>query len=215
MGIPPAAHVGRMSPAKWFGLLLVALVGVAGVAAAQSLPNAPAVPDLPEAGVEDAAGAVDAYVDPESHGEGDATVTTDEAAAAAEGGLYSDGNYGDLDAGAATDHASGAVDADGSASDLEDAPEGGFWTWLQIGLRAVLASIGDALGVDEDVSESADANVEVFASDQGVDLDATADVAGHAIDFDASEAGGLDGQTWETMGQVRALKGEAEGLVPS
>lgn len=173
--------------------------------------------------------AVAAPVAAQSYGTGTTTITTDAADAAAEGGLYGDGNYGDLDAGAAADGAAAAVDADGSMSDVEDAAEGGFFTWLSLHASAFFAVLAETLGID--APTTADAKVDAYLSDDGVDLDATVTglpcaalpeapvalpetpeipvetpaVPCGTVDYDASPAGDADGKTWEAMGEVNGL----------
>jgi hypothetical protein len=100
------------------------------------------------------------------------------------------------------DDAEGLVDTDLATSHMGD--EKGLWTWLSICLSVFVEKIENALGLDTGVD--VDAHVEVYASEDGVDLDAS--IPG-VWDFDESEIGHLDGETWEAMQDVNALRGDA------
>lgn len=155
-------------------------------------------------------------------------VDADGLAAGGEYGAYDD--YYDADLAAATDDAAGALDADASRSGVDDAKAGDFWSWLALSFSAMIGNLAAALGADAP-EVATDADAEVFVSDDGVDLDATVtgvpcppatpdapvalpdtpDVPVDApsipcgtVDYDASEAGGADGKTWETMSTLRS-----------
>jgi hypothetical protein len=143
-----------------------------------------------------------------TYGHSTGSVASDAGAAGYEAGAYPDDRYYDADASAATDAVGGALDADASHSSVDDAKDGTVWGWFSLRLSAVIAKITDLVTVDTpelpdtpvDLPDlgALDAGVDVYASSEGVDLDA--DAMGHT--FDDSPAGELDGKTWEAMGQV-------------
>lgn len=105
--------------------------------------------------------------------------------------------------------------ADTDASHADDGDEKGFWLWFSLCLNAFVQKVEDALGVHTDV----DANAQVYADSQGMDVDATlhgaqyvCDAVGVATqcdqDFDASELGDLDGATYDAVADVEAATGE-------
>lgn len=177
--------------------LLAALFVAAGVASAQTVDHD-----------------VNLQMD-ETHGMGDATVATDAARAAAEGGLFDDGNYGDLDASVVTDNASAALDADGSVVEADDVETQGIWAWLAVSLGAVFEDVAGWLGLDVDTPDALDANAEAYVSEDGIDLDATLSVPCTPLtmdhcgeqSFDGSPAGDADGLTWEIMGKLPDVTG--------
>ena len=105
------------------------------------------------------------------------------------------------------------ADTDASLSDHRSET---FFGWISICLSAFVDSIAGLVGLDLDL----DANAEVYASEHGVDVDATVLSEGEeALDFDASALGDLDGATFEAMGGVRDatgldVDGGVGGLVP-
>lgn len=126
-----------------------------------------------------------------------------------------DNSYHSVDAGLANVTGDGSeVLADTDVAYGHTGDEKGFWTWIQLCLSVFLDKIEDAVGIHTDL----DANAEVYASEEGVDLDASArglqDVC-TAIgvqkdcdyNFDESELGELDGKTWETMSTIEAATG--------
>lgn len=126
-----------------------------------------------------------------------------------------DNTYHSIDVGAIENATRSAalVDTD-AAHGHEVGTESGFWAWLSLCLHAFLGEIEEVLGIDTGV----DGNVEVYAEDGGIDLDATLHVGNETLDFDNSEIGDLDGMTWEAMGSVndarRELPVTAETRVP-
>lgn len=145
-------------------------------------------------------------------------IATEAGSLGAEYGLHDEGNYGDLDAAAAADGASAALDADGSVARLDD--EKGLWSWLSLRFGAFVSQVAQTLGLDL----AAEGDLELYASEDGIDLDATllgetsasAEVgaAGAALDADLDEtpAGELDGKTWELMGEADAAREQAPAL---
>lgn len=132
-----------------------------------------------------------------------------------DGGSHNN-SYSSIDLGVVDDEAELLADTD--VANGHGNEESGFWAWLSICLSAWLQAIGDAVGLQTD----ADASVEVFVSEDGVDLDMDVRGAQHAcaavdpalecdFDFDESDLGDLDGMTWEAMADVNAER-EALGL---
>lgn len=129
-----------------------------------------------------------------------------------------DGSYSSVDVGAVGD------------TDLSVADEGSssFWAWFSVCLTVLIDGIEHLLGVDTGVQASADG----YASEDGLDLDAAVDLgtacgtagAGDAVgdatgspvdcafDFDQSELGGLDGETWEAMSDLHAAGAPYVGM---
>lgn len=139
-----------------------------------------------------------------------------------DGGSNPDNTYSSVDVGALHGESKALADSDWATSHSDD--EKGFWTWLSLCLSAFLSEWKEMLGVEAD----ADAGVETYASQDGVDLDATVqaddqvceplpddaraalgDDGSCALGFDRSAAGDLDGRTWEAMGDVNARLDEA------
>lgn len=129
------------------------------------------------------------------------TLATDHAAVAGEAGAYPDDRYADADAAVVTENASALADGDASTSDVEDAKSGSFFGWFSLRLSAVVDKVRVLCGVD--LPETADAGADVYASDDGLDLDA--DALGHTLDGTA--AGDVDGMTWDAMAKVHGVKG--------
>ena len=101
------------------------------------------------------------------------------------------GSYTSADAGAATDKLNLSGDSDLSMADSDEA----FWLWLALCLSAFVDGIEEILGVDS----GADANVEGYASQHGVDLDAAVTLAGPACD---------------AAGKANEAAGKAKGALP-
>jgi hypothetical protein len=72
----------------------------------------------------------------------------------------------------------------------------GLWAKLSLCFSAIAHGISEMLGID--------AGVDVFASQDGVDVDATVDVADHHADFDDSALDDVDDTTWQTLAEVHA-----------
>lgn len=127
-------------------------------------------------------------------------------------------SYHSVDVGAIVENETGVVtdeilaDTDVAHSHGDD--EKGFWLWFALCLSAFLQHVEDALGIHTDV----DANVEVYAESNGVDVDAN--VAGLQsicdelkvdtscdVNFDQSRLGDADGMTWEAVANVEAATG--------
>lgn len=132
---------------------------------------------------------------------GDWRAEADDALAGGEYGVYGEDRYADLDAGAMTEDAAAVVDTDASYSTVDEANEGSVWTWFEIRFSAVVDAVRDLVGLD--VPHAVDANAEVYASDDGVDLDANLD----DWDFDGSEIGDVDGLTWKAVAEAKATVG--------
>lgn len=134
-------------------------------------------------------------------------------------GVY-DNPYHSIDVGAIVENETQVTDEVLADTDVAYANEGddkGFWLWLALCLSAFSQHVEDLLGIHTDV----DANVEVYAESNGVDIDAsTSGVQSlceslevgtdcpEDVNFDRSELGDLDGATWETIATVEATLGE-------
>lgn len=125
-------------------------------------------------------------------------------------------SYSSVDLGYVGNGSEALADTDLATSHLND--DKGFWAWLGICLSAWLEKVGHAIGVQTDV----DASAEVYASEDGVDLDANVhgvqrvcavadETLSCDLDFDRSDVGDLDGMTWEVMQDVNAQR-DALGL---
>ncbi|HUR68880.1 MAG TPA: hypothetical protein VM370_06505 [Candidatus Thermoplasmatota archaeon] len=123
-------------------------------------------------------------------------------------------SYHSVDAGLIDENETEAL-ADTDASYAHEDSEKGFWLWFSLCLSAFVDDIEEMLHVHTDV----DANVDVYAESNGVDVDAsvvgTQDICDAAgvqteceFDFDESELGDLDGATWETIAQIEAETGQ-------
>lgn len=132
---------------------------------------------------------------------GDWRAQTGDAVAGGEYGAHTDDRYYDLDAGAMTEDAAAIVDTDASHASVEEAASGSVWTWFELRLSAVVDAVRDLVGLD--APHAADAHVELYASDEGLDLDATVD----EWDFDGSELGDADGMTWQVLAEAKATVG--------
>lgn len=107
------------------------------------------------------------------------SLTSDHGSAAGEALVNGETRYADGDANVSTDDAAGALDTDASTSDVTQARESGVFGWLQISFTAVSAKVQSVLaklGFEHDLSGDAEA----YVSDDGVDLDAN--VLGHDFD---------------------------------
>lgn len=130
--------------------------------------------------------------------------------------------YSSVDLGVVTNDAEALADTDWAVPHSDEGK--GFWAWLSLCFGAFLGHVGDVFGVDADV----DGNVDLYAGQDGVDLDATLQMdeavcgqldgnvtaaAGDDGDcvfgYDRSALGDTDGQTWETMGDVHAQLDDA------
>lgn len=109
-----------------------------------------------------------------------------------EDGEPADNTYHSIDLGVVHDNATALADTDLALSHQND--EKGFWGWISICLTAFVDKVGEMLGVEADVNGHAD----VYASEEGVDVDASLE----DVDFDESALGDLDGMTFEAMGEV-------------
>ena len=147
----------------------------------------------------------------QTHANGTCDVTGTHASGACEAGAYPDDRYYDADAGAATEHASGLVDADASHSDPEAAKDGSLFGWLSVNWNVLVAKLGEVFGMAGQEAPVVDGGVDVYASADGVDLDASVG----DVTFDGSAVGDLDGKTFETMDKVQQAKADAEGKLPA
>ena len=129
-------------------------------------------------------------------------------------GEPADNSYHSVDLGAVEDNSTEAL-ADTDAAHSHDGDEKGFWTWISICLSAFVQAVEDAVGIHTDV----DANVEVYADSEGVDLDASVTGVQHVCtalgveepcdwSFDQSDLGDADGMTYEAIATVEATTGE-------
>ena len=138
-----------------------------------------------------------------------------------------DNTYSSVDLGYVTNDTEVLGDSDWAVSHSDD--EKGFWAWLSLCLSAWLAHVEGVLGVDADV----DGNVELYLSEDGVDLDATVqmdervcetvgenetlaslgDDGGCVFGFDRSDLGDADGQTWVLLGDANGQLRDA-GVEP-
>lgn len=101
------------------------------------------------------------------------------------------------------------ADTDAAHGHLDD--NKGFWAWLSLCASAWFGAVEEALGIDTDT----DANAQVYASEDGIDLDAVAYVQGERVSFEETELASLDGETWSVMGDVSATREDAVGEYPT
>lgn len=114
-----------------------------------------------------------------------------------DGAPNADNDYHSVDAGGVTNEGGALADGD-AAYHME---KSGFFAWLSLCLSAWLDRVEETLGLDSGL----DGNAEVYASESGVDVDATVRLDGEVLaDFDQSELGSLDGTTWEVVGEADA-----------
>ena len=130
------------------------------------------------------------------------------------------GSYSSVDTGYLTEDGILLVDTDMSVSDPDD-PKG-FWSWMSVCITALVDCFEEILGLDTGYQ----GNVEIYTSEQGVDLDATFRLVDPACDlapetcvvsFDESELGHLDDETWQGSTQLHEMLGEeafTPGLMP-
>lgn len=124
-----------------------------------------------------------------------------------------DAPYHSVDVGVIEENSTEVL-ADSDASHSSEGDEKGFWLWLSLCLGAFVQHVGDALGIHTDV----DANVEVYADSDGVDVD----VSTHGVqrvcdavgvtqdceyDLDRSALGDADGLTYEAIAGVESATG--------
>ena len=131
-----------------------------------------------------------------------------------DGASNADNSYHSIDVGVIEENSTEVL-GDTDTAYGHDGDEKGFWAWLEICLSAFVQQIEDAIGIRTD----ADANVEVYADSEGVDVDASVkgvqyvcDAVGVTTDcdqdFDQSELGDLDGMTYEAIAEVEATTGQ-------
>lgn len=131
-----------------------------------------------------------------------------------------DNSYHSIDVGLIEENSTELL-ADTDASHSHSGDEKGFWLWFALCLSAFVQHIEDTLGIHTDV----DANAEVYADSEGVDLDASVHGVQHVCaelgvnatcdwSFDQSELGDADGMTYEAIAGVEAATG-ADVFVPS
>lgn len=102
-----------------------------------------------------------------------------------EDGAGDGSRYQSVDTGVITDDATALVDTDQSVGENQH----GRFTWLAICLQFF-----DALGNHLSLM------VDAFVSEDGVDIDAKADVNGNTVDYDELPVvGEVDGMTWDLM----------------
>jgi hypothetical protein len=130
------------------------------------------------------------------------------------------GSYSSVDFGYVADDALYLVDTDTSVSE-EDDPKG-FWAWLSVCVTVLVDCFEEILGFDTGYQSNAD----LYVSEHGIDLDASARLVDPAcdlapetctFDFDESEVGHLDDETWRAGSDAHALLGEdafTEGAMP-
>lgn len=135
-----------------------------------------------------------------------------------------DNTYGSIDLGLLHGDNVTLVDEDHAVSHSDD--EKGFWAWLSLCLSVYVERIENLLGVDTEAD--ADANVDAYLSQDGIDLDATVklddevcqgldrnatamlgDDGSCAFGYDRGELGALDGETWKVMSEVNAQLADA------
>lgn len=132
----------------------------------------------------------------------------------ADGGSDPLNSYHSVDVGVIEDDSTEVL-GDTDAAYSHDGDERGFWAWLSVCLSVFVQHVEDALGVQTD----ADANVEVYADSEGVDVDAAVygtqaycDMIGVQEDceptFDESELGDADGMTYQAIADVEATTGQ-------
>lgn len=128
-------------------------------------------------------------------------------------GEPAENSYHSIDVGVIEDNSTEVL-GDTDVAHSHDGDEKGFWLWLALCLSAFVQHVEDALGVHTDL----DANVEVYADSEGVDLDASVYGLQHACaalgvnetcdwSFDGSELGDADGMTYEAVATVEATTG--------
>lgn len=113
-------------------------------------------------------------------------------------------SYSSIDLGVIGDHAEAVGDTDASVSDSDH--EDGFFMWLAICLSAWLDDVTGLLGLEVDN----DANAELYATDDGFDLDANVTnvpcvvpgIPCGTLSYDESAVGDLDGESWEALGSL-------------
>lgn len=93
--------------------------------------------------------------------------------------------YSSIDAGFVDEEATALADTDASLGESKDV---GDFAWLSICLQFL-----------QILGENIVATVDVFASEEGVDVDGSVSVADESIDLDEDVIGDLDGQTWEAL----------------
>ena len=141
----------------------------------------------------------------------------------ADGDANPENTYSSIDLGLVGNDTEVLGDTDWAVSHSDD--EKGFWAWLSLCVGVFLQHVEETLGVKAD----ADANVEAYVSQDGVDLDATVYAPGEAcaavpaeaaealvalgddgscsFGFDRGAAGDADGQTWVMVGEADAQLG--------
>lgn len=139
----------------------------------------------------------------------------------ADGEPGASGSYSSVDTGYVSEDGLYLVDTDMSVSDPDD-PKG-VWSWFSLCITALADCFEELLGLDTGFQ----GNVELYQSEQGMDLDATFRLADPACDlapetcvfsFDESELGHLDDATWQGSTQLHEMLGEdafTEGLLPA
>lgn len=100
-----------------------------------------------------------------------------------------DCRYASVDTGYVSENVTQLVDTDLCVAEAGD--ERGFWAVFSLCLTTLLQGLNEAVGVF--------ANVELFVSEEGADLDATVTTPEGTVDFDESPLGDLDGMTWEAL----------------
>lgn len=179
-----------MRAMRWIvtiGLMTTLVLAGAAAALGESLD----VQRTVTAGGESASAAGHAFADTDDRvAQATGSVTSDDATASGETLVNATSRYADGDADVATDGAGAMLDTDASVSDPEDA-ENGVWTWLEVNYGAFLTRLGLA----------ENGGLTIFASDDGVDVDGSV----HGEDFDDSEAGDADDQTWSVIAKVKAF----------
>lgn len=115
-----------------------------------------------------------------------------------------DGSY-DLDASAATEHASGLAEAEAAHADADTAADGTLFGWLSLRWSLVVEKLNEVFGMAGQDAPDANGGVDVSASTDGVDLDATVGAAS----VDTSPIGDLDGQSIEATAQAHGANAQA------
>jgi len=113
-----------------------------------------------------------------------------------------------------TGHVKDEVLVDTDMAHSHDNHPKGFWLWFALCISAFLEHVQDVLGLHTDV----DANAEVYAESNGVDIDASVHGlqpvcdaakldAACDVNFDKSAVGKADDMTWQTIATVEKRTG--------
>lgn len=110
-----------------------------------------------------------------------------------------DCRYSSVDTGYVGENLTQLVDTDLCVANADD--ERGFWAVFSLCLTTILNGLNEAVGIF--------ANVNIFTSEHGVDVDATVSTPLGDVDLEDTPAGDLDDATWQHLGE---LNGESHPL---